>query len=250
MNYLTDILGAFLDFVRLAATGIVHAPTGTAATTSGDATVTGTGTKFLTELKVGDSLTIGAVTGTVLTLTSDTELELAATAGSSVSTVAFTATGVARSTLRPTNLDANFGKIADVEDLTYTPKLEKEEVMKPRTTGGYGRKANIVKRGDVDITATVNDVTELLLELVTLSSAAISTTFTPAAGDGSVTGWFRLRFRNQDGDIVMTNIVYAEMSCEPLQFGNQVPKPKITLSILAAGDASGGANYGLAALDA
>lgn len=65
------------------------AGTGTSATTSGDATVTGTGTAYLTQVNVGDKLVIGAVTGVVLSIASDTSLELTTNAGSSVSTTAY-----------------------------------------------------------------------------------------------------------------------------------------------------------------
>lgn len=56
--------------------------TGTVATTDTDATVTGTGTKFTTELIVGDYITIADVgTKQVLSIASDTSLELTALAG-------------------------------------------------------------------------------------------------------------------------------------------------------------------------
>lgn len=65
-------------------------PTGTAACTSGSPTVTGTGTKFLTELQVGDSITIGAQAGKIVkSIASDTSLTLTTNASGNVSTTAF-----------------------------------------------------------------------------------------------------------------------------------------------------------------
>lgn len=52
--------------------------TGTVARTSGQATLTGTGTNFLGELHVGDSIVVGADTRTVATITSDTALTVSA----------------------------------------------------------------------------------------------------------------------------------------------------------------------------
>jgi hypothetical protein len=46
--------------------------TGTVSTTSGSNALTGAGTKFLTELNVGDRVTIGATTSAVFSVTSDT----------------------------------------------------------------------------------------------------------------------------------------------------------------------------------
>ena len=52
--------------------------TGTCAVTNGDATVTGTSTLFLTELEVGSKITIATVDYQVLSIASDTSLELTA----------------------------------------------------------------------------------------------------------------------------------------------------------------------------
>lgn len=54
--------------------------TGTVATTTGDATVTGTTTEFLTEVSNGDTIVIGANTYVVLSVTDDLALELTSNA--------------------------------------------------------------------------------------------------------------------------------------------------------------------------
>ena len=53
--------------------------TGTVSVTSGNATVTGTSTKFLTDLKVGNMVTINSVKYTVSAIASDTSLTLSST---------------------------------------------------------------------------------------------------------------------------------------------------------------------------
>lgn len=239
MNYLTDILGGFLDICREGKTGVVHAGTGTAATTSSDATVTGTGTAFLTEIEVGDIITIGSVTGEVLSVASDTSLELTANAASSVSTVAFTITKAASEVLAPSSLAANWEKVADVENYTFAPKVQTEEVMKPNEAGGYSRKKKITKQADLDIIVDVNDFTELITELILLASGAITSSFTPMSGDGMVRGWYRFRMRNTSGAVVTTLTVWAELSAEQLALGNSVPKPKLTIAVLQNSKNSG-----------
>lgn len=62
---------------------------GTIALTSGDATVTGTGTSFTTQVEANDKIRVGGVTYTVLSVTNDTALELTANAGANVSTTAY-----------------------------------------------------------------------------------------------------------------------------------------------------------------
>lgn len=52
--------------------------TGTVTRTSGQTTLTGSGTKFLTQLKVGESIVVGADTRVVLAITSDTALTVTA----------------------------------------------------------------------------------------------------------------------------------------------------------------------------
>ncbi len=53
--------------------------TGTAITTNGSATVTGLNTSFTTQLTVGDTITVGAETRTISTISSDTSLTTTAT---------------------------------------------------------------------------------------------------------------------------------------------------------------------------
>jgi manganese oxidase len=81
--------------------------TGTAAFSSGSATVIGTGTKFKTELEAGDVLVLQAspstVRGTVKTITNDTQLVLQANAGASANgayaaTTPYTLAGLAKAT--------------------------------------------------------------------------------------------------------------------------------------------------------
>lgn len=62
---------------------------GTAATTSGSATVTGTSTVFTSQVRAGDKIKIGAVTGTVSSVDSATQITLTANAGATVSTTAY-----------------------------------------------------------------------------------------------------------------------------------------------------------------
>jgi len=59
------------------------AGTGTIAFTSGSATVTGTGTTFTTQLAAGYPITVGAVTGTIKSIESNTSLTLSANATAS-----------------------------------------------------------------------------------------------------------------------------------------------------------------------
>lgn len=62
---------------------------GTIALTSGDATVTGTGTSFTTQVEAGDKIRVSSTTYTVLSVTNDTELELTASAGANVPTTTY-----------------------------------------------------------------------------------------------------------------------------------------------------------------
>jgi len=74
--------------------------TGTVSVTSGSATVTGSGTKFLTEVKVGDQITVNSVNKTVSVVSSDTSL----TADSNFSGTASGHTMVVRDTRFALNL--------------------------------------------------------------------------------------------------------------------------------------------------
>jgi len=233
MNYLTDILGGFLDIIREGAADVLHDLTGTAATANGDATVTGTNTLFLTELAIGDTIKIGSVTGEILSIASNTSLELTANANALVAATTFYKLAEASAAARPSATDTSWQKIADVEGFGYQPKIDAEEVIAPSESGGYHRKKKITKKSDLDLIFTVNDLTELIHELVLLASGAITDEFTPMSGDGMIRGWYRFRARKQEGGTVVTMLrVWAEMSAENLDLGNAVPKPKLTVAVL------------------
>gem|GEM_PF-983858 len=71
----------------------IQVRTGTSKFTSGSKNVTGTGTRFLTELKVGDVLmldaTSGTIRGTVASITSNTALTLVANASATIGPLAY-----------------------------------------------------------------------------------------------------------------------------------------------------------------
>lgn len=245
MTYLTDIFGGFLSICREGRTNVRSQLTGTSATSTADATVTGTGTKYLTEVKIGDELIIGSVTGQVLSITSDTALELTANAGATVAaTIAYKVSDASAADRPVATVPANWDRLADVENFEWQPKLETEEVMKPSESGGYHRKKKITKKADLDLVVTVNDFTELITELVLLASGAIVDEFEPMSGDGLIRAWFKLDMRNQAGQVVLQVIVWGELSAETLGFGNAVPKPKLTIAVL-----KNAKNTGVATLD-
>jgi hypothetical protein len=68
-------------------------PTGTVSTGVSSPTVTGVGTNFLTILCPGATITVGAVTGTVLTVNSNTSLTLTGNFGALNTSQAYTVTG-------------------------------------------------------------------------------------------------------------------------------------------------------------
>jgi hypothetical protein len=73
--------------------------TGTVSTTSGSNALAGTGTKFLTELNIGDRVTINGITTTIFTIASD----VAATTGVASSTASGVAMTVLPSVIRAQN---------------------------------------------------------------------------------------------------------------------------------------------------
>jgi hypothetical protein len=227
-----SILGNFLEHCREGTASVKHTLTGTVATSSGDATVTGTGTAFSTELAADDSILIGSTAYTVLSITSDTSLELTANAAATASAQTLKLVAAAGEDFRPDDTDANWTSVGAVEDANFEPKIETEEVMEPSDTGGYQLAGKFTKNSKLDLTVTTNQMSELIMELALLASGAITTTFTPMSGDGMVRGWFRFRQRNLDGEIINKLIVWAELSMGTLKVGNAVPKPALTISVL------------------
>ena len=98
---------AVTDPNKLAAAGPL---TGTVTTTTGSLSVTGVGSKFLTELKVGNTMTVGANTYTVAAIADNLNLTLTATA------VATVTTGEATSIQQLPGGNTNAIKLARIQD--------------------------------------------------------------------------------------------------------------------------------------
>ena len=233
MNYRKLIIGNQLYFGRDKGDNFVL-QTGTVAVTNGSAAVVGTGTTFLVGM-VGKVIVIASRKVTILTFTDATHITL--------STAWPGATGTLLVWMLQTDNTIDFNTkpigaawltVGDIEDANLTPKRTEQEVFSP-APGNYRLSQIFVKTIDLTLDLTLQDMSELFLELLTSSIGPIdpaSGAYQPYSGSGVLTGWFRVtQFGQSD---TQNNIleVWGRATADATKFGNEHAKGKISLRVL------------------
>jgi hypothetical protein len=228
MNLRKLIIGNHLFFGRDGADNYV-VQVGTVAVTNGSPTVTGAGTTF-TGIVPGTLLFIAGRKVPVLSVTDATHLVLA------YNWAGATASGLPWWEQIDTTINFNtkpatevaWISVGDIEDMNFNPKRTEEEVFSP-SPGNYRLSTILVKTTDLQLDFTLQDMSELFLELLTSSIGPIVSAYQPYTGSGVLTGWFRVtQFSQAD---TQNNIleVWGRATADATKFSNELAKGKISL---------------------
>lgn len=239
MNLRKMILNAQLWFARTGAKKYNTVTSGTVQVTNGSTAVVGTGTVFTTDFVDGAEIVINGTVATIQTVTDDTNIVLNANwnEDSGTGIAPLKRDGTVSSAAKPIVPGAplpaapNWIPLGGIED--WNPQISRQETdIYTPSPGARVLSETLVRRTESNHQFTMQDLSELTMELLFAAGGEITADFVPLGGTGQVQGWLKCQGYNSDNEKIVVFDVWSKLGVNNPRFGDDHAKLQLQVKVL------------------
>jgi hypothetical protein len=122
----------------------------------------------------------------------------------------------------------NWTDIGEISEANIEPQVEEIEVRAP-SPGVYRRTAILQRTVDLTLTATVQQGSPLMFELLFLNAGKITADFVPMSKAGPCRGWWKFQNYSHEDELINVMDLWAEASVNATRFNDDLVRYELVL---------------------